>query len=43
MVIIKTMDKSTLKGKADIKAIIIKVAFALTCSISGIQTMNEIK
>ena len=43
MVIKKAADKSTLKKiKLIIKAVI-KVTFALTCPISAIQTMNEIK
>ena len=42
MVIIKTMDKSTLKVKLIIKAII-RVTLTLTCPILAVQTMNEIK
>ena len=42
MVIIKTMDKSTLKVKLITKAII-KVTLTLTCPISAIQIMNEKK
>ena len=41
MVIIKAMDKSTLKSKINYRTII-KVILTLTCPISAIQAMNEI-
>ena len=43
MVIIKAMDKSTLKKVKSIIQAIIKVTFALTSPISAIQTTNKIK
>ena len=43
MVIKKAVDKSTLKKMKLIIKAFIKVTFALTCPISTIQTMNEIK
>ena len=43
MVIIKTMDEGTLKSKINYQSSYQSDILTLTCPISVIQTMNEIK